>query len=169
MLDPFLDRTVAARRHEKPAESATGIIPGNRGKVGRNWCGRPLLQPRAAVRHVSPVPLDGVATDPVLRQRSCAARREVETASEPSQVQGQFRALHRCSYPEGYGCYCTTSTLQHVREASKPPKGPAGLSGWARKGHAVVWNGAGWQQPASLPSLGRFHQSRSPNYKSNAA
>jgi large subunit ribosomal protein L33 len=35
-------RTVAARRHEKPAESATGIIPGNRGKVGRNWCGQSL-------------------------------------------------------------------------------------------------------------------------------
>ncbi len=39
-----------------------------------------------------------------------------ETASEPSQVQGQFQALHRCSYPEGYGCYCTTRTQRSVRE-----------------------------------------------------
>jgi len=38
----FLDRTVAVRRHEKPAESATGIIPGNRGKAGGNWCRPPL-------------------------------------------------------------------------------------------------------------------------------
>jgi hypothetical protein len=33
----FLDRTVAARRAEKPLESATGIIPGNRGKVDGSW------------------------------------------------------------------------------------------------------------------------------------
>ena len=38
----FLDRTVAARRHEKPAESAIGIIPGNRGKESGNWCRTPL-------------------------------------------------------------------------------------------------------------------------------
>ena len=38
----FLDRTVEARRHEKPAGSATGIIPGNRGKEGGNWCRVPL-------------------------------------------------------------------------------------------------------------------------------
>jgi hypothetical protein len=42
IFSPFLDRTVAVRRHEKPAESATGIIPGNRGKEGGNWCRRPL-------------------------------------------------------------------------------------------------------------------------------
>ena len=41
-LVTFLDRTVAVRRHEKPAESATGIIPGNRGKAGGNWCRPPL-------------------------------------------------------------------------------------------------------------------------------
>jgi len=38
----FLDRTVAARRPEKPFESATGIIPGDRGKVGDSWCRPPL-------------------------------------------------------------------------------------------------------------------------------
>ncbi len=37
IFSPFLDRTVAVRRHEKPAESAAGIIPGNRGKDGVNW------------------------------------------------------------------------------------------------------------------------------------
>jgi hypothetical protein len=41
-LPPFLDRTVAARRPEKPAARTTGIIPGNRGKAGRSWCGQPL-------------------------------------------------------------------------------------------------------------------------------
>jgi hypothetical protein len=36
-------RTVEARRPEKPAESTTGIIPGDRGKDGGSWC-RPPLQ-----------------------------------------------------------------------------------------------------------------------------
>jgi hypothetical protein len=65
-----------ARRPENPAESATGIRPGNRGKGGRSWCVRPL-RGASRDRHVSPVPLDGVATDPVLRLRNCAARREL--------------------------------------------------------------------------------------------
>jgi hypothetical protein len=34
--------TVEARRHEKPGASTTGIIPGNRGKAGGNWCHQPL-------------------------------------------------------------------------------------------------------------------------------
>ena len=37
----------------------------------------------------------------LVRLRNCAVRREAETAFDPSQIQGQFRALHRCSYPEG--------------------------------------------------------------------
>ena len=65
-----------ARRPEKSAEGATGIRPGNRGKDGGDWCFRPL-RGASRDRHVSPVPLDGVATDPVLRQRNCAARREL--------------------------------------------------------------------------------------------
>jgi len=59
------------------------------------WAGAALpSMARAIGRQISPVPLDGVAADPVLRQRSCAARCDVETVSEPSQVQGQFQALH---------------------------------------------------------------------------
>ena len=55
-----------------------------------------------------------------------------ETASEPSQVQGQFRALHRCSYPEGCGCYCMTRTQRSVSGGSTPPKGPARKAGRER-------------------------------------
>jgi hypothetical protein len=80
-----------ARRPEKPAESATGIRPGNRGKGGRSWCVRPL-RGASRDRHVSPVPLDGVATVPVLRLRNCAARREfrnrVRAESGPGSVSG---------------------------------------------------------------------------------
>ena len=38
----FLDRTVAARRPEKPTEGATEIIPGDRGMAGGSWCRSPL-------------------------------------------------------------------------------------------------------------------------------
>jgi hypothetical protein len=44
----FLDRTVAARRPEKPAESTTEIIPGDRGTAGGSWC-RPPLQIAQAI------------------------------------------------------------------------------------------------------------------------
>lgn len=44
---PFLDRTVAARRSEMVAESTAGIIPGDRGKVGGNWCRPPLCMNNA--------------------------------------------------------------------------------------------------------------------------
>ena len=43
----FLDRTVAARRVEILAESTTGISPGDRGKVGDNWCRLPLTTAKA--------------------------------------------------------------------------------------------------------------------------
>jgi hypothetical protein len=59
----FLDRTVAARRPVKPDASTTGIIPGNRGKVGDSWC-HPPLQDRASGkgRQISPAPLAGVVS-----------------------------------------------------------------------------------------------------------
>jgi hypothetical protein len=44
----FLERTVAARRPEKPAESTTEIIPGDRGTAGGSWC-RPPLQNAQAI------------------------------------------------------------------------------------------------------------------------
>jgi hypothetical protein len=41
--------SVAARRPEKPAESTTEIIPGNRGMVGGSWCHPPLLAAKAVM------------------------------------------------------------------------------------------------------------------------
>lgn len=55
-----------------------------------------------------------------------------ETASEPSQVQGQFRALHRCSYLEGCGCYCIYQDAAQCSGGSTPPKGPARKAGRER-------------------------------------
>ena len=110
---------------------------------------------QTAGRQISPVPLDGVAADPALRQWNCATRREKETASESSQVQGSFRALHRCSYPEGYGCYCITRTQRRVSEgpplqkarplAGRGAKGTRRSGEWSESGKArepPPWGGA---------------------------
>ena len=60
--------------------------------------------------------------------RSCAARRELETAIEPSQVSGEFRSAHPRSYPEGYGCYCADQHADGLsggttRQKAHPNKG----------------------------------------------
>jgi hypothetical protein len=44
------------------AEGTTGIIPGDRGKAGDNWCRHPLPAESADERHISPVPLAGVVS-----------------------------------------------------------------------------------------------------------
>jgi hypothetical protein len=79
-----------------------------------------------------------------------------ETASEPSQVQGQFRALHRCSYPEGYGCYCTTRTQRSVRESAKTLQKarPTQSAGRAKDGRSVERRGmATTRQPSELGAV----------------
>ncbi len=131
-----------ARRDENTAEGATGIIPGNRRKVGRNWCGPPL---RGASREPGKYHqfLWAVSQPfPVLRNWNCAARRESETASEPSQVHGQFRAMHQDSNLEGYGCYCMTRTQRFVRERgntlqkARPTQSAGRAKGGSRRGAA---------------------------------
>ena len=66
----FLDRTVEARRPEKPAESTTGIIPGDRGMAGGNWCRPPLSATQVEGRQISPAPLVGVVSGQFSRIRS---------------------------------------------------------------------------------------------------
>jgi len=112
-LSLFLDRTVEARRHEKPGASTTGIIPGNRGKAGSNWCCQPLSD--ASRRQANITSSSGRR-----RSRSSYATKELcdETRLEtaPSRVRSgaSFGLRHRCSYPEGCGCYCMTRTQRSV-------------------------------------------------------
>jgi len=57
---------IDARRSENSAESATGIIPGDRGKDGGSWCRHPLQCRESGFwQALSPVPLAGVMTGPV--------------------------------------------------------------------------------------------------------
>ena len=159
MIYLFLDRTVAVRRHEKPAESAIGIIPGNRGKEGDNWCRSPL-RGASRDRQISPVPLDGVAADPVLRQRSCAARRElrsrVRAESDPRPVSG----LALMQLPRGFRLLLYNQDAAQCSGGSTPPKGPARKAG---RGRDTAQRGAGEPGKArKTSSLGRRVKPRHP-------
>lgn len=121
-------------------------------------------------RHISPVPLDGVATAPVLR-RLGTVRRGVIQKPRPSRVRSKA-SFKPCT--DAVTQRVTAATARPERSdlfgrAKSPPKGPAGATGWARKDRIAAWSGAGWQQPASLPRLGRSRKPGSPNCKSNAA
>jgi len=161
----FLDRTVAARRPEKPAGSTTGIIPGDRGKVGGSWCHPPLRrgQPRLAGRyHQLLWPESCPVSSSTNQELSGEAR--LETVHEPSQVRGRFRPAHRHSYPEGYGCYCADQNAVAFSGGPTPPKGPALTSG-ARKGKAAAGSERAWQSP-STSSTGAARKNASPHCKS---
>ncbi len=53
---------------EMVAESTAGIIPGDRGKVGGNWCRLPLTAAQAGGRQISPVPLAGVVSGQAIHE-----------------------------------------------------------------------------------------------------
>ncbi len=96
---------------------------------------------------------------PVLRIRNCAARRELETASEPSQVHGQFRAMHRCSYPEGYGCYCTTRRSDSFGRAlslqkARLPQAAGRAKGGSKRGAARDGNTRQPSEIGAVPQTG---------------
>lgn len=158
MLAVFLDRTVDARRHEKPAEGETGIIPGNRGKADRNWCGPPLCGSNRA-RQISPVPLDGVAADPVMRHRNCAVRRETETASSRVRPRVSFEP---CA--DAVTQRVTVATVQPGRSAmfrwDHPTKRP-GRHGGARKERRAAGSRTSLAKLANL-LLGAARKTRHP-------
>lgn len=72
------------------AESTTGIIPGDRGKVGDSWCRPPLACGNARCRQISPAPLAGVVTGPVQHEsgaeRQDAIRNRGRAESGPQDV-----------------------------------------------------------------------------------
>ena len=162
----FLDRTVAARRHEKPTEGATGIIPGNRGKADRNWCGPPL---RGASRRQANI-------------TSSSGRRRSRSSYATMELCGQARSRNRVRAESGPGLVSSPVSMQLPRglwlllydqDAAKRtgrstlPKGlalkRAGRErGATRRGAERVWQSSG------NSSLGRSRKTRSPNCKSKA-
>jgi hypothetical protein len=117
------------------AESTAGIRPGDRGKVGGNWCRQPLTAAQAAggISHQFLWP-ESCPVSQEHEEVNCAARREIETAAEPSQAHGEFRPVRRRSYPEGFGCYCADQNAVARPGGPTPPKGPARSRGRGAQG-----------------------------------
>ena len=84
------------------AESTAGIIPGDRGMVGDNWCRHPLQAVKAVARHISPVPLAGVVSGQFTHEAGTERQGAIRNRVEPSQAHGAFRPVRRRSYPRGF-------------------------------------------------------------------
>ena len=122
----FLDRTVEAQRPEKPVESTTEIIPGDRGTVGGSWCRFPLLSCES----------DSVGRyHQLLWPESCPVSSHEIGAERQGAMRNRARAesgLRNVSIresdavtPEGYGCYCADQNAIAFSGGPTPPKGPA--------------------------------------------
>ena len=152
----FIDRTVAARRPEKPFESATGIIPGDRGKVGDSWCRPPLRRGASRCgRQISPAPLIRSRVRSVNTNQELSGEQRLETAREPSHAHRTFRPVRGRSYPRGFGCYCARPERSRVSRRDDPAKRPSSL---ARAGRAREARLRGESEPGKAhepPRLGR--------------
>ena len=123
-LSPFLDRTVAARRPEKPAECTTEIIPGDRGMVGDSWC-RPPLRSAQAGRQADITSSSGRSrVRSVHTNQELSGKARSETAPEPSQAHRTFRPVRRRSYPRGYWLLLRRPERSHVSRRANPAKRP---------------------------------------------
>jgi hypothetical protein len=152
-------------RHEKTTESAIGIIPGNRGKADDNWCRSPLCG-ASCNRQISPVPLDGVAADPVMRQRSCAVRRELRNRVQTESGSRPVSGRELMQLPRGLRLLLYDQDAAQCSGGSTPPEGPASTGG-ARKGQGAARSGRVWQSSQNLLIWGGA-KIASPNCKSNA-
>ena len=165
----FLDRTVAARRPEKPAESTTGIIPGDRGKVGGSWCRRPLhCRVSGDGRQISPAPLAGVVSGQFITNQELSGQARLETASKPSQVHGPFRPVRRHSYPRGLWLLLCRPERSRVSRRDNPrQKARFAHASRARKGDTAAGSERARQSP-STSSMGQREKARRHTAKANA-
>ena len=145
----FLDRTVAARRPEKPAESTTEIIPGDRGMAGGSWC-RPPLQIAQAIRQADITSSSGRSrVRSVHTNQELSGKVRLETASEPSQARGKFRPVRRTQLPRGYWLLLRRPERRRVFRWADPTKRPSRSHEWARKGDRTAGSERAWQSSST--------------------
>ena len=105
-------------------ESTTGIIPGDRGKAGDNWCRPPLHAAKADERHISPVPLAGVVSGQSTHESGTEPQGAIRNRVERSQAHGAFRPVRRRSYPRGLWLLLRRPERSHVSRRDDPAKRP---------------------------------------------
>jgi hypothetical protein len=139
---------VAARRPEKPDASTTGIIPGDRGKVGGSWCRFPLQTASAEWQ----ADITNSSDRSRVRFRShtnqeLSGEARLETAREPSQAHGAFRPVRRRSYPRGFRLLLRRPKRSRVFRRAHPAKRPRSLASGARKEDVTAGSERTWQSP----------------------
>ena len=107
---------------KKPSESATGIIPGNRGKVGGNWCRSPLCGASRG-RHISPVPLDGVAAAPVYATKELCGEARLRNRVRTGSGSRSVSDLELMQLPRGFRLLLYDQDAAQCSGGSTPPKG----------------------------------------------
>ena len=122
----FLDRTVEAQRPEKPVESTTEIIPGDRGMVSGSWCRFPLLscESDSVGRYHQLLWPEScpVSSHEIGAERQGMIRNHARAESGPRDV--STRVLDAVTL-EGYGCYCADQNAKAFPGGPTPPKDPA--------------------------------------------
>ena len=150
------------------AESTTGIIPGDRGKAGDNWCRPPLQWRKPVARHISPVPLAGVvsgqSTYELGTERPGAIRNRARAESGPRNV--SVRAPTQL--PQRV-LVATAQTRTQSRFPAGRPRQKAQLA--ARAGRATESRRRGANGPRQSPltsSNGAACKTTSPRCKSES-
>lgn len=150
------------------AESTAGIIPGNRGKVGGNWCHLPLRATRAP-RHISPVPLAGVVSGQLTHElgteRQGAIRNRVRAESGPPGVStGALTQL-----PQRV-VVATAQTRTQLRFPVGPPHQKASSAARTRRARETRPRGrSGSGKVRETSSMGRPRKASSPYCKSESS
>lgn len=114
----------SARRAEMPDESTTGMIPGDRGMVGGNWCRLPLRRREPVGRHISPVPLAGVVSGQSTHEIGTVPPSVIRNRAEWSQAHGTFRPVRRRSYPQRLRLLLRRPARQCATRRDDPAKRP---------------------------------------------
>ncbi len=148
IFSPFLDRTVAARRHEKTDESATGIIPGNRGKEHGNWCRAPLCGASRVQAYVTSSSGRGRTRSSNANMELCGEARTQKP--RPSRVRSGVSFGPRIHAVTQRVVVATVSpgrcaALRWVHPTKRP-----GPQGWARNGQGTTGSGRVWQSSQNL-------------------
>jgi len=143
------------RRDEKHGESATGIIPGDRGKEGGSWCHPPLRrgQPRAAGTITSSSGRCHDRSSDMTQELSGETqnRNRVRAESGPRDVSARVPA----QLPRGLRLLLQETRTQLRCPAGSPPaKRPGPYHGWGAQGKRGGGERAGQAKPVKPPHLG---------------
>ena len=148
------------------AESTAGIIPGDRGKVGDNWCRPPLQWRKSGARHLSPVPLTGVVSGQFTHELGTELQGAIRNRVEQSQACGKFRTACRRSHPRGFWLLLRRPERSRGSRRDDPAKRPSSPHEPGAQRNRDRGERADLGKVRQPPQLGRSRKAGSPRCKS---